>query len=241
MRCGTQVLARLSSRKQKEGRVGCPKFDSDTNQTASLALLRVESTWTTRSVPFCEPTGEPREQALWRREAAVLLTVPDAFAAGLGSRNPGPGPGGTSSGTVDEDVVDVTDEDEADEGLRGGSGGGGGDDATAAAAAAAVDEAEAAAVGETATLAVAVGEATVSLSADGDDGVVSAGDEHWVTSERLRAGSGGGTSQPRLSQPPPSAAPGRARPLTREPPAKYVDCGRVAGGERVIWFIIDDN
>ena len=35
------------------------------------------------------------------------------------------------------------------------------------------------------------------------------GDELCDTNERLRAGSGGGTSHPRLSQPPPSAAPGR--------------------------------
>lgn len=43
------------------------------------------------------------------------------------------------------------------------------------------------------------------------------GDELCDTSDRLRAGSGGGTSHPRLSHPPPSTAPGR-RPDRPVPP-----------------------
>lgn len=58
----------------------------------------------------------------------------------------------------------------------------------------------------------------------GDEGVslgtgldMMSGDELCETNERLRAGNGGGTSHPRLSHPPPSAAPGRWRRLVERP------------------------
>lgn len=52
------------------------------------------------------------------------------------------------------------------------------------------------------------GDATSVSALDGVGLAMSTGDECCVTSDRLRAGNGGGTSQPKLSQPPPSAAPG---------------------------------
>ena len=70
------------------------------------------------------------------------------------------------------------------------------------------------------------------------------GDELCETNERLRAGNGGGTSHPKLSQPPPSTAPGGRwdirlpLPLLPERPTdtplgKCADWGRWAGdGER---------
>lgn len=103
--------------------------------------------------------------------------------------------------------------DEDDDGLRGGRGGGGGETGVSA---------------------------PVGVTAGVPTGELRCGDECCETSDRLRAGNGGGTSQPRLSHPPPSAAPGGrlTRPALPERLAvlpKCADCGRWAGdGDRCV-------
>lgn len=64
------------------------------------------------------------------------------------------------------------------------------------------------------------GEEGVSLGTVGTDGLAKmSGEELCETNERLRTGNGGGTSHPKLSHPPPSAAPGRWSRLLLERPS----------------------